>query len=163
MATSTKTHVNRAGKQRHVPQLREWLVEHVRGRFRNAEVTCLDEGRSSLLRDVLARHGLESNWPESSTWSVTMDAVVLIKCASSVTLTLAKLKSDRVRIADVGEMVASCEVIRPTFAFLLAPDGLSRSLLALLTDFGRWDILRYGEQYIRVGTWDSANAEPILL
>ncbi len=163
MATSTKTNVNRAGKQRHVRQLRQWLAEHLRSRFPKAEVTCLEEGRNSMLRDLVARHGLETNWPESSTWSVTMDAVVLIRCASSVTLALAKLKSDRIRISHVGEMVASCEVIRPTFAFLLAPDGLSASLVTLLRRFGRWDILRYGEQYIRVGTWDSANAEPILL
>lgn len=158
-----KSRISRIGKQRCIQELREWLVEHCTCRFPKATVESFDEPRTVLLRDIMMRNGLESAWPESSTWSVTMDAVVLIRCASSVSLALAKLKANRIRIADVGEMAVSCQVIRPTFAFLLSPDGLSRSLLTLLQYFGRWDILKYHEQFIRVGSWDSPNREPVLL
>lgn len=113
-------------------QFGHWLIACVRTRLPHACVTRLKNTENRCLRDVIRSVGLASRCPESSTLSMKIDVVALIRHGASNALIFGKIRQSPLSIADIGEMAAYCQVAGPAYAFISSPRGISKGLNSLI-------------------------------
>lgn len=139
---------------------RSWLASFLRQQFRRATIGVLPDTDRVRLGTVLSRSGLTSFFPECSAWEVKVDVAGVVHRRGGADLVFVELKAGPISLRDVGQLLGYCRVCRPIGAFLLSPEGLSSDLQRLLTTYGRIDVLRFGADYIRVGSWLTSRRQP---
>jgi len=82
-----------------------------------------------------------------------LDGVALIRHGASYGLAFAKVKEERLTVADIGEMVIYSRVALPAYSFISSLKGVAESLNSLVSSEGRYDLLRYGSQYVEIVDW----------
>lgn len=139
---------------------RKWFQRYLQERNRRSKCEILENTDRRQLRYVLNEAGLSGEFPEASAWEVKVDVVGFIRRRSIASLAFVELKVVPISLRDVGQLLGYCRVCRPTEAFLLSSQGLSSQLLRLLTSYGRTDVLEFGRETIRVGSWDYERGTP---
>jgi hypothetical protein len=89
---------------------------------------------------------------------MVIEGVVLIRHGHCRALAFAKLKPNRIGVADIGEIVACCQIADPVYGFITSPKGVAESIHKLVSLQGRYDLLRYGSHFIEIVDWKSVVA-----
>ncbi len=153
-------HVAKRLEDKLLKPCRDWLRSFLAQKHHRASIKILPNTDHQQLRRALNGCGLTSFFPESSAWEVKVDVVAVILRGSAAKLVFTELKAKSITLRDVGQLLGYCRVCRPAGAFILSPEGPSSDLHRLLITYGRTDILRFGDEYIRVGAWDGARKSP---
>jgi len=86
-----------------------------------------------------------------------IDLVGMVEQKGKCSLTFVEVKYGQLNLRDVSQLLGYSKIVKPEFAFLISPKGLSRPLSQLLKYFNRLDILEYKPNYyIRIARWDSS-------
>lgn len=139
---------------------RAWLCRFLSDKYRRATITILPDTDRMQLRHSLNKAGLSSQFPESSAWEVRVDVAAVVARANRTSLAFVELKARPLLLRDVGQLLGYCRVCQPIIAFLLSSEGLSPELDRLLKAYGRTDVLSFGADSIRVGSWHVGRASP---
>ena len=71
------------------------------------------------------------------------------------TLVFVEVKDTQLSLINLSQLLGYCKILRPEFAFLISPKGLSRPLSQLLVHFNRLDILEFDKnRFVRVAKWN---------
>ncbi len=133
-----------------------WLDEYLKNKNPRAKVSVYDV-HSTDLSDFLQRTPFKKYFPEYSTYKIRVDLVGMVEQKGKCSLTFVEVKYGQLNLRDVSQLLGYSKIVKPEFAFLISPKGLSRPLSQLLKYFNRLDILEYKPNYyIRIARWDSS-------
>ncbi|RMF78937.1 MAG: hypothetical protein D6737_13100 [Chloroflexi bacterium] len=123
--------------------VRMWLHQFLQVRFKSATVRTYDTSKTRL-SDLIERErlyeGLSSDW---STWEIKTDIVGFVHDESTTHLTLIECKNMALTLEHLAQLLGYARVAKPTYAFLISPQGPKRPLIQLLKTYNRLDVLSY--------------------
>ena len=139
-----------------------WLNSVLTEGCKGAKVYAIDSS-STILSRLIANLGLERMFPESEAWDLKADVTGIVEGDRKADLALVDYKPRGLTLDDVGELLGYARAIDPMLCILVSPCPLSDSLITLLTDYGRHDVLEYGRQnrHIRLARWHDSREEVI--
>jgi hypothetical protein len=141
------------------PEVAEWLVRHLQGKYRRASVEAHDTHRS-LLSSFLLSQGLHKHFRDCQAYEIQVDVTGIVRTRTQVRLAFVECKVAPITLRDVGQLLGYSLVARPEWSYLLSPAGFSEKLRTLLLTFGRLDILAYGkDRTIRLAEWNPSRRE----
>lgn len=139
--------------------VRDWWERFLKERHKRSQVSVYDTSRIVLYR-FIQDHQLEALFSDYLTYEVEVDITGVIVARDKAKLALVECKLTPITLRDVGQMLGHSEVTRPLYSLIISPRGLSDSLVRLLKNFQRFDVLDYGDgQRIRLATWSPQRQE----
>ena len=140
----------------------QWLEDFLRDRFRQADIDVYDLSRTPISR-FLGTYN-QGIFPEEwVTWNIRVDVVGFVHHSNKPTdLVFVECKNVRLTVAHLSQLLGYSRVARPLYSFLLSPVGFSSSLVSLLQDYRRLDVLEYHSEQGRmprqiiIAKWDIA-------
>jgi hypothetical protein len=139
-----------------------WLKSYLESRHRGATIEILDTFRGGLKSQITAKNYGYLFSPEWNHWEIEVDLTGLIIQDGKAQLAFIEAKDEELKLMHLSQLVGYSRVARPLYSFLLAPQGYSGSLAALLVTYARTDLLVYhqekGQQDRRivVAQWDAS-------
>lgn len=141
--------------------VRGWWERFLQERHKRSQVSVYDTSKTVLYRFVQGHH-LEASFPDYLTYEVEVDITGVIITRGKAKLALVECKLRPITLRDVGQMLGYSKVTRPLYSLIISPRGLSDSLIRLLKNFQRFDVLDYGNgQRIRLATWSPQRQETL--
>ena len=125
------------------PDVRQWLEDFLKGRFRQAEVDVHALPHTPISRFVRTynRGSFPGEWV---TWNIKVDVVGFIHHPNRPTdLVFVECKNSKLTLAHLSQLLGYSRIARPLYSFLISPVGFSRSLVSLLQEYQRRDVLEY--------------------
>ena len=125
------------------PDVRQWLEDFLKGRFRQAEVDvhALPHTPISRFVRIYNRGSFPGEWV---TWNIKVDVVGFVHHPNRPTdLVFVECKNTKLTLAHLSQLLGYSRIARPLYSFLISPVGFSRSLVSLLQEYHRHDVLVY--------------------
>lgn len=147
------------------PDIVVWLDRFIRERFRKHDVTTLDSSRSRTSSMVQQAQLVPANKPDWASYDIRVDVTSVISSADSVEFAFVECKLKQISLRDVSQLLGYSRVANPVFSCILSPQGISSEVSALLSTYGRNDILEYDwpkgkvPRSICVATWDQVRQD----
>lgn len=138
------------------PPVATWLENFLTGRFKRHQIIVNQTPQTKLYRWLETR-GFAEYFPDYLTYDIKVDIVGLACYNTNARLFLVECKLNRISLKDVSQLLGYSRVAQPHFAIILSPAGISRPLDYLLRQYGRFDVLNYGEEErkrLRIAQWD---------
>ena len=125
------------------PDVCRWLEVFLKDRFRRAEVDVHSLPHTPISR-FLSTYG-RGNFPgEWVTWNIKVDVVGFVHHPNRPTdLVFVECKNTKLTLAHLSQLLGYSRIARPLYSFLISPVGFSRSLVSLLQEYHRHDVLVY--------------------
>ena len=125
------------------PDVCRWLEAFLKDRFRRAEVDVHSLPHTPISR-FLSTYD-RGNFPgEWHSWNIKVDVVGFVHHADKPTdLVLVECKNTKLTLAHLSQLLMYSRIARPLYSFLISPAGFSRSLVSLLQEYQRRDVLEY--------------------
>ncbi|HEV2380635.1 MAG TPA: hypothetical protein VG206_12675 [Terriglobia bacterium] len=103
----------------------------------------------------MRKERLQQHFPEYPTYTFRVDVTGVINQDRKFDLALVKFRPNLITLKDLGPLVAYSLIARPRLSMLISPRGVSPRLSELLLNFGRREILTYGNgRSIKLAKWD---------
>jgi hypothetical protein len=137
-----------------------WFKTALARHFRSDKVLALHSNRINL-SNLLGPEGCLSLFPQGNLcmFKVTVAAAIL---GDQNQLALLQYTPRRPAIEHVGELVTLSRIAKPVLSLLVSPRPPRESLRMLLSVYGRYDVLEYGEnKRIGILQWDPDRATPL--
>ena len=125
------------------PDVCRWLKRFLTNRFQNADVEVYDLSSSPLSRFLrtYSKGKFPSEWV---TWDIRVDIVGFIHHSQELTsLAFVECKNTRLTLAHVSQLLGYSRIAQPLYSFLISSVGLSPTLVSLLQNYQRYDVLEY--------------------
>ncbi len=125
------------------PDVSQWLENFLKTRFRQSEVDVHILPHTPISRFLSTYDG--GSFPgEWVTWNIKVDVVGFVHHTDKPTdLVLVECKSTKLTLAHLSQLLMYSRIARPLYSFLISPVGFSRSLVSLLQEYHRHDVLEY--------------------
>lgn len=144
------------------PNVRQWLEDFLKNRFRQADVDVHILSHTSISRFLSTYN--RGNFPEEwVTWNIKVDIVGFVHHSNKLTdIVFVECKNTKLTVAHLSQLLGYSRIARPLYAFLMSPVGFSSSLVSLLQVYQRRDVLEYHwergrmPRQIIVAEWDIA-------
>ena len=144
------------------PDVRQWLEDFLKDRFRGADVDVYDLSMIPISR-FLSTYNRGSFPAEWVTWNIKVDIVGFVHQSNQPTiLVFVECKNTKLTIAHLSQLLGYSRIAQPLYSFLISPVGFSSALLSLLQEYQRRDVLEYYwepgriPRRIVVAEWDMA-------
>lgn len=139
-----------------------WLNRVLAEGCKSTRVRTIESGDTLLSRLITDLH-LKKVFPESEAWDVKVDVIGIVEGKHKADLALIDFVPKRVTLPDVGELLGYARAVNPMLCMLISPYPAADSLITLLSDYGRHDVLEYGRQnrHIRIAKWHDRRGEVI--
>ena len=125
------------------PDVCQWLEAFLKDRFRRAEVDvhALPHTPISRFLSTYDRGSFPGEWV---TWNIKVDVVGFVHHPNrSTDLVFVECKKNRLTLAHLSQLLGYSRIARPLYSFLISPAGFSASLVSLLQEYHRHDVLEY--------------------
>ncbi len=125
------------------PDVRQWLEDFLKGRFRQAEVDVHALPHTPISRFVRTynRGSFPGEWV---TWNIKVDVVGFVHHPNRPTdLVFVECKNTKLTLAHLSQLLGYSRIAQPLYSFLISPVGFSASLVSLLQHYQRRDVLEY--------------------
>lgn len=141
------------------PNILKWLQEYLENKNKNAEVKTHDV-HSIDLGEFFEQSKYKKFFPEYPTYKIRVDLLGTVIKNNKCELTFIEVKNKSISLINLSQLLGYCKILKPKFAFLISPSGLSKPMRQLLTHFNRLDILEFDKnKSITVAKWNiSRNA-----
>lgn len=125
------------------PDVRQWLEEFLKNRFRLAEIDVHVLPHTSISRFLSTYN--RGNFPgEWVTWDIKVDVVGFVHHSSKPTsLAFVECKNTKLTLAHLSQLLGYSRIAQPLYSFLISPIGFSPTLVSLLQEYQRRDVLEY--------------------
>ena len=125
------------------PDVCRWLKDFLTSRFQSADVDVYDLSRTSLSRFL--RTYDKGKFPaEWVTWDIQVDIVGFVHHLQELTsLVFVECKNTRLTLAHLSQLLGYSRIAQPLYSFLISPTSFSSTLVSLLQDYQRRDVLEY--------------------
>jgi hypothetical protein len=142
------------------PDVCQWLQDFLTSRFQSADVDVYDLSRTPISRFL--RSYDKGRFPsEQVTWDIQVDVVGFIHHPKEITsLAFVECKNTSLTLAHLSQLLGYSRIAQPLYSFLISPSGFSSTLVSLLQDYQRRDVLEYHweqgkrSRQIVVAEWD---------
>ena len=125
------------------PDVCRWLKDFLASRFQSADVDVYDLSQTPISR-FLRNYNKGQFPPEWVTWDIRVDVVGFIHHPQELTsLAFVECKNDNLTLAHLSQLLGYSRIAQPLLSFLISPEGFSSSLVSLLQDYHRHDVLEY--------------------
>jgi len=125
------------------PDVCVWFKTFLDSRFRNANNNVYDLSKISLSKFIATNH-IENLPGEWVTWDIKVDIVGFIQQSDRPTsLAFVECKINSLTLAHLSQLLGYSRIALPVFSFLISPSGMSSSLVSLLKEYQRFDVLEY--------------------
>ncbi|MCY4553438.1 MAG: hypothetical protein OXC79_07175 [Candidatus Poribacteria bacterium] len=125
------------------PDVCQWLETFLKDRFRQAEVDVHTLPHTPISRFLRTynRGNFSGKW---HSWNIKVDVVGFVHHADKPTdLVFVECKNTKLTLAHLSQLLGYSRIARPMYSFLISPVGFSRSLVSLLQEYQRRDVLEY--------------------
>ncbi|MFA7201461.1 MAG: hypothetical protein WC099_00425 [Candidatus Paceibacterota bacterium] len=138
------------------PSMLTWLQTYLEAKHPRASIKTYDV-HSVDLSDFLQRNNYARFFPEYATYKIRVDLLGVMIEKEMCKLVFIEVKDTQLSLINLSQLLGYCKILKPDFAFLLSPKGLSKPLKQLLIHFNRLDILEFNKnRYIKVAKWNSS-------
>jgi hypothetical protein len=136
--------------------IREWLVSFLKRKYRNIKGIWVDDTSKITVDNFILRKKLTSYIPYWSALKVSVDITgAVLENDGSLHLAIVEVKTRRINLRDLSQVIGYAKVIKPDYAFIISPNGWSKILKYLILDLQRTDVLEYdSKKKIIIGKWD---------
>ena len=125
------------------PDVCRWLKDFLTSRFQSADVDVYDLSQTPLSR-FLRNYDKGEFPPEWVTWDIQVDVVGFIHQPQVITsLAFVECKNNKLNLSHLSQLLGYSRIAHPQFSFLISPAGFSSTLISLLRDYQRHDVLEY--------------------
>ena len=125
------------------PDVCRWLKDFLTSRFQSADVDVYDLSQTPLSR-FLRSYDKGEFPPEWVTWEIQVDVVGFIHQPQEITsLAFVECKNNKLTLSHLSQLLGYSRIAQPLFSFLISPEGFSSTLVSLLRDYQRHDVLEY--------------------
>ena len=125
------------------PDVCRWLKDFLTSRFQSADVDVYDLSQTPLSR-FLRSYDKGEFPPEWVTWDIQVDVVGFIHQPQEITsLAFVECKNNKLTLSHLSQLLGYSRIAHPQFSFLISPAGFSSTLISLLRDYQRHDVLEY--------------------
>jgi hypothetical protein len=108
------------------------------------------------LSDFIQRNNYTKFFPEYATYKIRVDLLGIILEKDKCRLVFVEVKDTPLSLINLSQLLGYCKILRPEFAYLVSPKGLSKPLSQLLIHFNRLDILEFDKnKFVRVAKWNA--------
>jgi len=134
----------------------KWLVRFLKRKYRNIKRIWVDDTSKITVDNFILRKKLTSYIPYWSALKVSVDITgAVLKNDGSLHLAIVEVKTGRINLRDLSQVIGYAKVIKPDYAFIISPNGWSKILKYLILDLQRTDVLEYdSKKKIIIGKWD---------
>ena len=140
--------------------VRQWLEDFLKDRFRQADVDVHILSHTSISRFLSTYN--RGNFPnEWVTWNIKVDVVGFVHRSNKPTaLAFVECKNIKLALAHLSQLLGYSRIAQPLYSFLISPVGLSKTLVSLLREYQRLDVLEYHwepgkmPRQVIVGEWE---------
>lgn len=138
------------------PSILEWLQIYLENKYSNAIIKTYDT-HSVDLSDFIQRNDYMKFFQEYATYKIRVDLLGVIIKNNKCNLVFVEVKDTNLSLINLSQLLGYCKILKPEFAFLIYPKGLSRPLNKLLNHFNRLDILEFDKnKFIRIAKWNAS-------
>ena len=123
--------------------VRQWLEDFLKERFRQADVDVHILSHTSISRFLSTSN--RGNFPrEWVTWNIKVDVVGFVHHPNKPTsLAFVECKNTKLTLAHLSQLLGYSRIAQPLYSFLISPMGFSTTLVSLLQEYRRHDVLEY--------------------
>lgn len=136
--------------------IHEWLVSFLKRKYRNIKGIWVDDTSKITIDNFILRKKLTSYISYWSALKVSVDITgAVLKNDGSLHLAIVEVKTRKINLRDLSQVIGYAKVIKPDYAFIISPNGWSKILKYLILDLQRTDVLEYdSKKKIIIGKWD---------
>ena len=146
------------------PNVCEWLADFLKDRFKKAHVEVYELSQKPISRFLRTYN--RGNFPaEWVTWNIKVDVVGFVHHSNKPTaLVFVECKNVPLTLAHLSQLLGYSRIAQPLYSFLISPIGFSPTLVSLLQEYRRQDVLEYQWETGRIprkivlAQWDMATA-----
>jgi len=125
------------------PHVCKWLKIFLKEHHKKHEIHVFDSSRKKLNK-LIEEHDLIDNLPsEWTSWDIQIDIVGFATNENENILAFVECKNSAISLSYLSQLLGYSKVSRPTYSFIISPQGPSDSLKSLLLSYNRIDILEY--------------------
>ena len=125
------------------PDVRQWLEDFLKNRFRQADVNVYILPHTPISR-FLSTYNCGSFPEEWRTWNIKVDVVGFVHHSNKPTdLVFVECKNTKLTLLHLSQLLGYSRIARPLYSFLISPVGFSPTLVSLLQEYHRRDVLEY--------------------
>jgi len=136
------------------PSMLNWLQTYLENKHPKATIKTYDVHAVDL-SDFIQRNNYTKFFPEYATYKIRVDLLGVIIENDKCKLVFVEVKDTPLSLINLSQLLGYCKILRPEFAYLISPQGLSRPLSQLLVHFNRLDILEFDKnKFARVAKWN---------
>lgn len=134
-----------------------WLSSRLSERWKGMDVDVF-ESSGTKLSHLVSDLRLEELFPEWKAWDVKVDVTGIVHGKGEGYVALVDFVAGKVTLDDVAALLGYARAVNPVLCMVLSRHGPDDSLITLLQDYGRHDVLQYGREmrHIRIGRWNDA-------
>ena len=121
----------------------QWLEGFLKDRFGQSDVDVRILSRTPISRFLRTynRGDFPGEWV---TWNIKVDVVGFVHHSNTPTsLVFVECKNVKLTIAHLSQLLGYSRIACPLYSFLLSPIGFSSTLVSLLQEYQRHDVLEY--------------------
>ena len=121
----------------------QWLEEFLKNRFKKAHVEVYELSQKPISRFLRTYN--QGNFPtEWVTWNIKVDVVGFVHHSNEPTeLVFVECKNTKLTLAHLSQLLGYSRIAQPLYSFLISPIGFSSTLISLLQEYQRHDVLEY--------------------
>lgn len=136
------------------PSMLKWLQTYLENKHQKAVIKTYDV-HSVDLSDFIQRNKYTKHFPEYATYKIRVDLLGVILEKNKCNLVFVEVKDTPLSLINLSQLLGYCKILKPEFAFLISPKGLTKPLSQLLVHFNRLDILEFDKnKFVRVAKWN---------
>jgi hypothetical protein len=134
----------------------KWLVSFLKRKYLNIKGIWVDDTSKITVDNFILRKELTSYISYWSALKVSVDITgAVLKNDGSLHLAIVEVKTRKINLRDLSQVIGYAKVIKPDYAFIISPNGWSKILKHLILDLQRTDVLEYdSKKKIIIGKWD---------
>jgi hypothetical protein len=141
------------------PEVVKWLERYLKEKFSKAGIKAYDTSCQDL-SDFLRRHKLHLFFPEFETYVIKVDITASLKHKDKCDLAFVECKLNPINLKDISQLLGYSKVVKPKYAFIISPTGISSPVNTLIKIYKRYDILEYSENLkIKIAQWNKTTQE----
>ena len=146
------------------PDVCRWLEEFLKGHFQQSEIDVRILSHTPISR-FLSTYEC-GNFPgEWVTWNIKVDIVGFVHQPNNpTTMAFVECKNSPLTLAHLSQLLGYSRIAQPLYSFLISPVGFSSTLVSLLQEYQRQDVLEYHwaagrlPRKIVVAKWEAATS-----
>lgn len=125
------------------PDVCRWLEGFLKTRFKRSDVEVYELSQKPISRFLSTYN--KGNFPaEWVTWNIKVDVVGFVHHPNKPTdLVFVECKNSTLTLAHLSQLLGYSRIAQPLYSFLISPVGFSSTLVSLLQEYQRRDVLEY--------------------